>query len=414
MKVLLIILFLPFVSLNAEEVNRISFEEFMQQVLSNNLEYIQEQYNVSSSAAAVTAAKVFEEPELEILFPPFDSDEFDRVPRSVEFELEIPIELFGKRRNRIRKAEFENYTAEAQLEDFLRYLRAEAATVFVEISTKQRKAERKALSLEQLNQLLETNEHLYESGEIGETDLVQTRLEVRNFTASLYDAKAELSSVHEKAYRLMGGIPEDSLVVDNDAQWMIDVPDYLSLRENAISNRTDIQVAERELQTSQAAVNLARSERLPDISLIAGYHNETGRGAHSGLAAFYGGLVIPLNFSGLNRGEYQQALYSHKQSEVNLNSVLLEVESGVKRAWDNYSLYSQKLTLYDEEILKDAERVRDAVVFSYQRGEVSLLRVLEAQRSLNESYLNYYETLAEYVDSIIELSFESGEWLLQL
>lgn len=81
--------------------------------------------------------------------------------------------------------------------------------------------------------------------------------------------------------------------------------------------------------------------------------------------------------------------------------------------------------IYDEEkrqfirkdgfiiIPEDSERVRDAVLFSYQRGEVSLLEVLEAQRTMNEIYMNYYQTLTDYSFSLIELSKNTGTWLVE-
>ncbi|TCO07063.1 TolC family protein [Natronoflexus pectinivorans] len=406
------ILILPFFLANSQEKREMNFDEFMQYVLTNNLELIIEQYEVTAATAAVTAARIFEDPELEMIFPMFRSDEFDEMPRSIAFEMEIPIELFGKRRNRIRLARMEQYAAEAELEDFLRYLRAEAAEAFIELLTEQKKLQRMELTLQQLNQLLEVNKALYEAGDIGEVDVIKTRLEARNFHAELFDARMELSEILSGIHFMMGGIPADSLVLTGEMVSRQIAVDYPWLREQAISRRSDVIAAQRYVQASEIGMRLARSERLPNISIIAGYHNETGRSPMPGMSATYGGLIIPLQFSGLNRGEYQMATVAYEQSQTMLSATILEVEAGIKRAWDNHRLLSQKRLLFDESILSDAEKVRDAVVFSYQRGEVSLLEVLEAQSALNETYINYYDTQAQYTNSIIELSRESGEWLL--
>ena len=393
-------------------IREINFDEFFQTVLSQNLELIVEQYNVSIAEAALAASRVFEDPELEMIFPVFDEDEFSGFPRNIEFELEVPIELFGKRRNRIRQARAEKFAAEAGLDDFLRYLRADAATTYIEVLSNQLMLERMNLNLEQLNQLLEVNRSLFEAGEIGEIDVLQTRVEVRLFQAELFDAKVDFSELMGDIYFLMGGMTEDSLVFRGDIPSITPVMSYQDLKENALNQRPDIIAAQRTVEASEFAMRLARSERLPDISLIFGYHNEDAVRPGPGFAAVYGGLVIPLKFSGFNSGEMRMSRFELEQSRAELNAVKLDVEAGLQSAWETYQLMLQKRLMFTETILEDAERVRDAIVFSYQQGDVSLLELLEAQNTLNEVFINYYETLSQYAISVVELSKVSGQWMV--
>ncbi len=395
---------------NAVELD---FDGFLQHVLANNLELIIEQYGVSASEAALAASRVFEDPELEMIFPQFDDDEFSGFPRNIAFEMEIPVELFGKRRNRIRQARAEKYAAEAQLDDFLRYLRADAASTFIEVLTYQRIMERMNLTLSQLERLTEVNQALYEAGEAGEIDVIQTRLEARNYMAEMFDAKAEFTELMSEVWFLMGSMTADSLVFTGDPQLTIPSMNYEDLREQALGGRPDIMAAERRLQASEYAMRLSRAERLPDISFIAGYHNESAVSPMPGIPAFYAGLLIPLRFSGFNSGQFRQSLYEMEQTRTELQAVRLDAEAGLKSAWDKYLLYSEKRMLFTESIMRDAERVRDAIVFSYQSGDVSFLEVLEAQRTMNEVHMNYYETLSQYANSIIRLSMESGMWLIE-
>jgi len=393
-------------------IREINFDEFFQTVLSQNLELIVEQYNVSIAEAALAASRVFEDPELEMIFPVFDEDEFSGFPRNIEFELEVPIELFGKRRNRIRQARAEKFAAEAGLDDFLRYLRADAANTYIEVLSNQLMLERMNLNLEQLNQLLEVNRSLFEAGEIGEIDVLQTRVEVRLFQAELFDAKVDFSELMGDIYFLMGGMTEDSLVFRGDIPSITPVMSYQDLKENALNQRPDIIAAQRTVEASEFAMRLARSERLPDISLIFGYHNEDAVRPGPGFAAVYGGLVIPLKFSGFNSGEMRMSRFELEQSRAELNAVKLDVEAGLQSAWETYQLMLQKRLMFTETILEDAERVRDAIVFSYQQGDVSLLELLEAQNTLNEVFINYYETLSQYAISVVELSKVSGQWMV--
>ncbi len=395
-----------------QQKTQMGFDDFMQLVLANNLELMVEEYDVSAAEAVLLASRVWEDPELEIIFPPFEDDEFSEFPTNIAFEMEIPVDFFGVRRNRVRQARAEKYAAEAGLEDFLRYLRADAAAMYVNMITKQRILERMEQNLEQLNQLTEVNRTLFENGEIGEVDVLQTRLEARNFEAELYDARAGFSDKLAEVYVLMGGIPADTIIFEGVIEMDPPMTSYEELRRTALEQRPDVIMAQRHQEAAHYAMRKARRERFPEISLIAGYHNEAAISPSPGMDAAYAGLIIPLKFSGFNRGAFQESQIHQQQAELLLQSVNLEVDTGLKSAWEKFLLLSQKRMLFTESILEDAERVRDGITYSYQRGEVSLLEALDAQRTFNEVYMNYYETLAEYAAAIIHLSAVSGEWLV--
>ncbi|NHB67700.1 TolC family protein [Perlabentimonas gracilis] len=388
------------------------FNDFLRIVLANNLDLIIEQYEVSAAEAALAASRVFEDPELEMISPMFDNDDFSGFPRNISFELEVPIELFGKRRYRIRQARAEKYAAEATFDDFLRHLRAEAATTYIEVLAHQRIVERMNITLEQLNQLIDINKALYEVGEIGEIDLIQTRIEARNHQAELFDVLADYTELLGDVYFLMGRRTTDSLVFMGDPVMKATIANFDDLLNQTITTRSDILAAQHRVNAHEFAIRLARAERLPNISLIAGYHNEEALRPSPGFPVMYAGVVIPLTFSGFNRGEFRLSQIEFEQSQTELKATILDAEVGLHSAWNKHRLLSQKRLLFTESILQDAEKVRDAIVYSYQRGDVSLLEVLEAQRTMNETYMNYYETLSNYAKSLTELSKVSGQWLI--
>jgi cobalt-zinc-cadmium efflux system outer membrane protein len=51
---------------------------------------------------------------------------------------------------------------------------------------------------------------------------------------------------------------------------------------------------------------------------------------------------------------------------------------------------------------------------SYSQGETSLLEVLDAQRTTNEVYQNYYETLYSVNAALVELFRAVGIWDVEL
>ncbi|MNV75568.1 hypothetical protein D3C71_1688670 [compost metagenome] len=61
-------------------------------------------------------------------------------------------------------------------------------------------------------------------------------------------------------------------------------------------------------------------------------------------------------------------------------------------------------------MLFDAQKVLDGKVYSYKRGETSLLEVLTAQRTFNDVQQSYLETLNIYGNALLELERAAGIW----
>lgn len=70
----------------------------------------------------------------------------------------------------------------------------------------------------------------------------------------------------------------------------------------------------------------------------------------------------------------------------------------------------KQLKQFDDGILEEAKIILDGRIYSYNRGENSLLEVLDAQRTYNEIRENYYETLYNTAAALVELEKAVGIW----
>ena len=61
-------------------------------------------------------------------------------------------------------------------------------------------------------------------------------------------------------------------------------------------------------------------------------------------------------------------------------------------------------------MLEEAKQVYEGIKYSYQRGASSLLEVLDAQRTYNETQQAYAETLFGYASALVELENAVGIW----
>ena len=102
----------------------LSYTQYMTSVINDNLGYAAEKLNVPAAQAEVTAAKVFNDPNLSVSYYNNENNTL-QMGEGVEVELSKTF-TFGKRGANIALAKSEQALAEALLADSFRQLRADA------------------------------------------------------------------------------------------------------------------------------------------------------------------------------------------------------------------------------------------------------------------------------------------------
>lgn len=104
----------------------ISYNEYIKNVAEKNAAYLAEKYNVDIAEANLSAARVFNDPELSVDYGN-NQDWYMEMGQSLEFGLSYDLDLAGNRRARIRSAKNEKEITEASVNAYLCNLRAEAS-----------------------------------------------------------------------------------------------------------------------------------------------------------------------------------------------------------------------------------------------------------------------------------------------
>ena len=106
------------------------YTRYMSRVIDDNLGYAAEKLNVPAAQAAVTAARVFNDPNLSVSYYNNENNSL-QMGEGVEVELSKTF-TFGKRGANIALAKSEQALAEALLADYFRELRADATVAYLE------------------------------------------------------------------------------------------------------------------------------------------------------------------------------------------------------------------------------------------------------------------------------------------
>jgi cobalt-zinc-cadmium efflux system outer membrane protein len=297
--------------------------------------------------------------------------------------------------------------AAAQYDDFGRTLRASAANAYVDALVAELEAERRGQSAEAVDQLAAANQARFSAGEIGEVDLLQSRVERLRFRADFLGAESNRRQALLALSLFMGIRGSDTIYVPTPYRAVATrVFELHALIDTALLRRPDVIAARRAADVANAGVRLAHANRVSDVDL--GFSMLRSSASDNSIApsptwqAASASLTFSLPLTNLvNKGDLSVARYAVDQSQHALVAAEVRAENEVRQAHARYALAAERLNAYSGELLSDADRVLTARTYSYRRGAASLTDVLIAQEAANDVYLAYYDALGEYLKSLI-------------
>ncbi|MEA4916880.1 TolC family protein [Proteiniphilum sp.] len=401
-----------------EDKKVLTFTQYLENVKNSNISYLAEKYNVSIAEAAVKAAKVFPDPELSVSYG--NNQNWDlQMGYGVDAELSYTLELGGKRKARIRLAQSEKEMTEALLEDYFRNLRADATIAYFEALKQKSLLEIQQSSYLQMAGLARADSIRFKLGDITEVDALQSKLEAATMLNDLYESVGELHDALVQLALLQGSVDAELplSVVGNLGYYQRDF-DLPALIVEAQNNRADLQAALKSNEVSQNNLRLAKANRAIDLGIsIGGTYSSIVKNEIAPAPAFKGvmaGISIPLKFSNANKGELRAAQFAAQQQEKQYEAVQQQIRAEVVQAYHQYMTARRQVEQFNTGLLQEAETIFQKKKYSYERGETSILEVLNAQRTHNEVQVSYNETLFGCAAALVELERACGIWDIEM
>jgi outer membrane protein, heavy metal efflux system len=394
----------------------ISFDDYINEVVRRNLDLAIQRSSIAISQAAVTSAKERPDWSLDLGFPSADLSN-QGSPTTWSSGLNVPFELGGKRKARVRAATADVATTNSDYEDALRQSRAAAADAFIDSLGSREILQSKQKSLGEFDRIVQVNEERVRVGDIGEIELVQSRVNRDQFRADVITAQADVLSADLALGQQLGQpqrlssqlpVPVGRLEISGRTFAVED------LVASSFQNRADVISKTRALNAAELRIDLAKTNLIPDVN-FGGAYTHTGLGT-GGFAqppdnTLSFGLSANIPVSRLRyQGEVEAARAARTQAELQLSAVRLRVETEVRTAYSRYQASVQRLELYRSGMLKNADRVLEARLYAYQRGGATLLEVIDAQRTSADVYLSYSQALVEHAHDLVALEQTAGVW----
>jgi len=315
------------------------------------------------------------------------------------------IDIWSKRGARRRAADRGLELKRLQVEDALREIVHSVRSAFADLEREQ--SERR-LSHDMRDRYAETvrlSRARFSAGEISEAEFRKIELEGLKYQTDVVAADMEYDLGRQRLAALLGlGSAAELPDALADEPEPSGVPPLPALIAKALEGRPDVRAVERSRALAEATLGSARREALPDIALSASYtHSEfLVSGDNPNTLGF--GVSLPLPVFDHNQANIGRAELEIRRAQNEAGRLEIVVRREVAEAARQLERAKALLAIFEVGgMLERAERSLDVAEKSYKAGAISLLELLEAQRTFLETRAQYLRAQYDHRQSRVDL-----------
>ncbi len=265
-------------------------------------------------------------------------------------------------------------------------------------------------TLEQKQNQLDFSKARFELGMVPRADTLKTRAALEGARVDLHEANGELLIRRAELNEVMG-LELDSVVSIRDIELKEpNIPEFDSVLTVAYSYRPDIKQQESSISAAKYNMMIAWINRMPTLTLTAGYNVYAEKFAFEGLPLNRTNLDdnsdwsvgMNLSFPIFDGGIKSRAI---RKANIDLNNARLEyedlkrqVELEVKSAYINLENASKKIELTERQVAS-AEESYEAALGRYKNGLAPITEVIDAEVAFTEGKVNFINSKYGFLEA---------------
>ena len=310
--------------------------------------------------------------------------------RTQSWQLNLPVELGGKRAARTKAAEKSREQAQAQLNELKAALRANVAAAYFDVLTAQERLVLAKDSVALAKSSTDTVAKRVAAGKVSPVEESKARVAEAGIRVELAQAASEQRNALSRLFALLGKIEAPFTVLEGKAENLPPVPKLADL-QSLISSSPAVVLGRIEVVRRKALTDLEQSKRVPDITVSAGIQrsNETQRN----ILLF--GVSVPLPVFDRNQGNLLEALKLEDKARDELQGATVRLHSEVAQAQERLSTIAAEVQSLRQDVLPGAKSAYDAATIGFENGKFNFLEVLDAQRTYFTAKSQYLKALGE-------------------
>ncbi|AOG23587.1 TolC family protein [Acidovorax sp. RAC01] len=310
--------------------------------------------------------------------------------RTQSWQLNLPLELGGKRAARTKAAEKTREQAQAQLAELQATVRANVAAAYFDVLTAQDRLVLARDSAALAKSSTDTVSKRVAAGKVSPVEESKARVAEAGVRVELAQAASEQRNALSRLFALLGRIDAPYTVLEGKAENLPSVPSIADLQP-LISSAPGVVLARIEVDRRKALTALEQSKRVPDVTVSFGMQrsNETQRNV------LLFGVSVPLPVFDRNQGNLLEALKLEDKARDELQAATVRLHSEVAQARERLSTITAEVQSLQQEVLPGAKSAYDAATIGFENGKFNFLEVLDAQRTYFTAKSQYLKALGE-------------------
>lgn len=383
----------------------LTIDRAVQMALEQNLGLKVQEQDLGRAQGELLKAKVFTNPELELQG---ETDALTSNEGEGIYSIGLGQTFFTgpKRRYRIGIAKVGLSKTENTIANKRRLLIAEVKEAFYATLLFQERLELSDELIKINERLVRLTEGRFREGFSPELDVNLAKIQLRQVLRSRMELEKELSLARSNLNLLLG-LPADASQVAQGPFTRDDIRlDLSQLKEVALTQRADLKAQKLSLDQAGKEMDLARAERLPDVTLSLDYSQEqtvlSDLNFEDSSRLLGLKLSVPIPLYNRNQGEIAQARVQQEKQGLELLRLRSVIDKEVTKALIRLLSAQRALRLYDRDILPLTESHLRLTQAAYEQGLAGILDVMEAQRRFSETRLGSLEALYEYSLALTE------------
>ncbi|MDE2509849.1 MAG: TolC family protein, partial [Elusimicrobia bacterium] len=286
-------------------------------------------------------------------------------------------------------------------------VRAKTAAAYADLFFSAKSAEIFGENVEIMRRFAKVAESRYAAGHASQLDALKAQVELTKMLNMTLEIEREREVAEATLDALLNRDAAIPFPAPADPQPGALTAKLSDLEATASALRPELRQAFLGAERARTSLSLAHSEFLPDFMLQYRWRRDPVRGNSNDAVL---GLSLPLWFW-KPAAMAAQAKAESEAADAELQAAKVETSSELKVAFVRARTSGRLAEVYRTSLLPQAQEALNVAEAGYQANETGFLDLLDAQRSLLDSRLEYYRYTSDYQRQLAELERVVGQEL---
>ncbi|MEO8123727.1 MAG: TolC family protein [Burkholderiales bacterium] len=403
----------------------LSLPEAIGQALAHNPRHQSQRLDIDRAASGLDAARAARWPTLDAgvaatrydyptfiypirepyVFPPMSNTIYD-----LGLAFKLPLYTGGKLTQGIVLADLTQQIASERVRLGSQELAFNVSSTYFKIQQLDALTQVYAARIGSLEAQLQRAELLRDTGKTGKLDVLRIRTLLSSARYDRLQVENRGREGWTLLYQLIGALrPTQVPTLERYVAASAGGESLDQLRQQALAQRPELQIAERQIAAGQAKEELARGEQRPSLSLVSGLSERSGSSVN-----FYNDwsvgvqMTIPLFDGGVRRARVDEAVTARHQAVLAAQETRLAVDKQVEDSWNAHAEAESRLQVTATSVTEASEALAIEEL-KMEQGVGLTTDVLNAETALLGAQANRLQAQFDLITTRIDLLRATGE-----